>query len=250
MSETKPNLGSPYYETTQSLPSSSFCVSCSSSSHQEGNDVLGTERTLFAALNSAWLLALGGVGYASAETNDQRPMLSDSFKMKDCESAERSVARTMDLSFESEDPRPPTPTRASSSRSHHEDFNLVLGMERTLFAALNNAWLLALGGIGLMSVGSGDQRATVSGIFVLASGIVNAIFAITMHFIRLHQIRNNRPCLHRQTVLWSTIIALMTIVTLALELHFGILYPYLDREKAVTIADGNPRLPILDPLGL
>ena len=43
----------------------------------------------------------------------------------------------------------------------------------------------------------------------------------------------------------------MTIVTLALELHFGILYPYLDREKAVTIADGNPRgLSSLDPLGL
>ena len=45
-------------------------------------------------------------------------------------------------------------------RTPELDLSLVLGMERTLFAALNNAWLLALGGVGLMSVGNGDRRAT------------------------------------------------------------------------------------------
>ena len=144
---------------------------------------------------------------------------------------------TMDSSFDYDATQSLGSSGASSLSSHHADFNLVLGMERTLFAALNNSWLLALGGIGLMSVGSGDQRATESGIFILIGGIVSAFAAIMMHFIRLYQIRNNRPCQHKQTILWSSIIAIMTIITFGLELYFGMLYPYLDREKAVTIAD-------------
>ena len=54
-----------------------------------------------------------------------------------------------------------------NNRGHHNNANasLILGMERTLFAALNNAWLLAIGGIGLMSVGSGDERATLGGMY-------------------------------------------------------------------------------------
>lgn len=120
-----------------------------------------------------------------------------------------------------------------------DNLNLVLGMERTLFAALNNSWLLALGGIGLMSVGSGDVRATRAGICILSGGIVSALVAIMMHFVRLHQIQNNRPSRYSHTIIWSSIIALLTIITLALEMYFGILYPYLDRTKAVTITSGN-----------
>ncbi|GFH45675.1 hypothetical protein CTEN210_02149 [Chaetoceros tenuissimus] len=120
-----------------------------------------------------------------------------------------------------------------------DNLNLVLGMERTLFAALNNSWLLALGGIGLMSVGSGDVRATRAGICILSGGIVSALVAIMMHFVRLRQIQNNRPSRYSHTIIWSSIIALLTIITLALEMYFGILYPYLDRTKAVTITSGN-----------
>ena len=119
------------------------------------------------------------------------------------------------------------------------NLNLVLGMERTLFAALNNSWLLALGGIGLMSVGSGDVRATRAGVCILSGGIVSALVAIMMHFLRLRQIQNNRPSRHSHTIIWSSIIALLTIITLALEMYFGILYPYLDRTKAVSITSGN-----------
>ena len=98
-------------------------------------------------------------------------------------------------------------------------------MERTLFAALNNAWLLALGGIGLMSVGHGDQHATRGGIVILVGGILSAMIAYWMHFLRL-----------KHSSLWAMMIALMTVVALSIEVYFGIVYPYLNREKAVTIA--------------
>ena len=44
--------------------------------------------------------------------------------------------------------------------------SLVAGLERTLFAALNNAWLLVMAGIGLNMVAK-DENAKRSGVFIL-----------------------------------------------------------------------------------
>ena len=68
------------------------------------------------------------------------------------------------------------------------DLTLILGLERTLFAALNNAWLLAIGGIGLMSVGSDDNRANNAGIIILCGGIISSLIAYGMHFLRVWQV--------------------------------------------------------------
>ena len=115
------------------------------------------------------------------------------------------------------------------------DLPLILGMERTLFAALNNAWLLSLGGIGLMSVGSGDTRATHAGVVIMLGGVVNAFSAFGMHFLRVQQLKHNRPCKYSHTLVWTAMVVMMSIIALILELYFGVLYPYLNREKAVTI---------------
>mmetsp|Transcript_20796 Transcript_20796/g.27597 ORF Transcript_20796/g.27597 Transcript_20796/m.27597 type:complete len:192 (+) Transcript_20796:154-729(+) len=119
------------------------------------------------------------------------------------------------------------------------DASLILGAERTLFAALNNSWLLAIAGIGLMSVGSNDNRATHGGVCVLSLGITSAIVAHGMHIRRCKQIRFTEGLLpFSESMIWSTVIAAWAVVALGMELYFGILHPYLDREKAVTIV-GN-----------
>lgn len=51
------------------------------------------------------------------------------------------------------------------------------------------------------------------------------------------QIRSGTSPHHSYTLVWAGVVAVFTISTLILELHFGVLYPYLNREKAVTIAD-------------
>ncbi len=114
--------------------------------------------------------------------------------------------------------------------------SLILGMERTLFGALNNAWLLSVGGIGLMSVGSGDNRATRGGIAILIGGILAACAALFMHNWRVVQLRNNTPFKRIHTVIWASLVVGFTIICLIMELYFGVLYPYLNREAAVTIA--------------
>ena len=108
-------------------------------------------------------------------------------------------------------------------------------MERTFFAALNNAWLLVMGGIGLMSVGGGDERATNGGIFVLASGIAMAALAYTMHVSRVNMINRNKSFRLSHTVFWTSLIIGITVLALSFELYFGITYPYLERQKAVVI---------------
>jgi uncharacterized membrane protein len=54
------------------------------------------------------------------------------------------------------------------------------------------------------------------------------MIAYGMHFLRL-----------KHSSLWAMMIALMTVVALSIEVYFGILYPYLNREKPVTIASGE-----------
>ena len=123
-------------------------------------------------------------------------------------------------------------------RTPELDLSLVLGMERTLFAALNNAWLLALGGVGLMSVGNGDKRATWGGVVILMAGIISAMVAFIMHATRINQLANNRTSHYSHSFIWGSLVVFMTLSTLGLELYFGMMYPYLQREKEVTIVGG------------
>ena len=149
----------------------------------------------------------------------------------DIETCSKHTMETCSDSFDS------NPRR--SLKDIHEGASLILGMERTLFAALNNAWLIALGGIGLMSVGSGDNNATRGGIAMMIGSIICAGTAFGMHFWRVAQLKKRTQFQYNHTVAWALMVAAMTLMTLILEIHFGILYPYLDREKAVTIAEGD-----------
>ncbi len=54
-----------------------------------------------------------------------------------------------------------------SSFDAKSNLSLVASLERTLFAGLNNVWLLIMAGIGLMSVGNDDNDAVSSGVYVL-----------------------------------------------------------------------------------
>lgn len=112
---------------------------------------------------------------------------------------------------------------------------LILGMERTFFAALNNAWLMVMAGIGLMSVGNNDDRATTGGIFILASGLGLATLAYTMHVARVAMVNNNKSFWLAHSVFWASVIVGITIVALSLEIYFGTTYPYLERRAAVVV---------------
>lgn len=100
----------------------------------------------------------------------------------------------------------------NNHQQHGVDPSVVLSLERTLFAALNNAWLLAIGGIGLMSVGHGDQRARNGGIAILVGGIASALLAYGMHLVRVVQLRKNIRFCYSQSVFWASVISLMTVV--------------------------------------
>ena len=62
------------------------------------------------------------------------------------------------------------------------------------------------------------------------------MIAYGMHFLRLKQIVGSKPFSNAHSSLWTMMVAFMTVVALSMEVYFGILYPYLNREKAVTIA--------------
>jgi hypothetical protein len=141
-----------------------------------------------------------------------------------------------------ESPSVGTDVEVGSTSSIHNvlsvaDGTLILALERTLFAALNNSWLLALGGVGLMSIGNEDEKALYSGIAILSLSLFTAIYACTMHNFRVHQLRKGKGFSYSQTIMWGGLISVFTLVTLSLELYNGILHPYLKRVGSVTIVN-------------
>lgn len=134
-----------------------------------------------------------------------------------------------------------SPPFASSSNLHVNgkgqqaiSLELVLAMERTLFAALNNAWLLTLGGVGLMSVGV--EAATRIGVVVLAGGIVAAVTAFITHWMRFRSLLQSTSFRPNSSVVFVAVFFLLTIATLVLELYYGIQYPYLERAQKVAMS--------------
>ena len=134
-----------------------------------------------------------------------------------------------------------SPSFAASSNLHKKgkgkqamSLELVLSMERTLFAALNNAWLLTLGGVGLMSVGV--EAATRIGAVVLAGGVVAAVTAFVIHWMRFRSLLQSKSFRPNSSVVFVAVFFFLTIATLVLELYYGIQYPYLERAQKVAMS--------------
>lgn len=127
----------------------------------------------------------------------------------------------------------------TTSDDGHPHLSLILGLERTFFAALNNAWLLAIGGIGLMSVGEDNKSATHGGVAVLLSGVISALMAVGFHLFRIWRLTHGKESKYIHSVIWVTSISSLTVCALVLELYFGLLFPYLDRERSVRFGYSN-----------
>jgi len=115
------------------------------------------------------------------------------------------------------------------------DPSVTLSLERTLYASLQHSWLLAFGGVGLMSVGENKKIPTNLGIALLGISIVSILGALMMHYVRLFQIKSGTTFKFWQTAIFTSLVTLCILLTLALELYFGILYPYLLRTTSVQV---------------
>jgi uncharacterized membrane protein YidH (DUF202 family) len=115
--------------------------------------------------------------------------------------------------------------------------SVMLSLERTFFAAMNNAWLVAMGGIGLMAVPQNDPYSEQIGIAIICVALGYVFLAGTMHAIRLRQLRNGQPFPHTQSLLFTILIGVLVVATVIFQLYYGILYPFLQRAAAVTITN-------------
>jgi len=57
-------------------------------------------------------------------------------------------------------------TAAAAGKEFRPKESLILGAERTFFAAMNNAWLIVFGGIGLLTVSQNNKTANNTGRYV------------------------------------------------------------------------------------
>jgi len=120
----------------------------------------------------------------------------------------------------------------------HADPSLIMSMERTLFSAFNQAIILTISGVGFMSVG--DQPGPKAfGAFILIAGLCYAMISYFFHCWRLHRLNSGRGLAPYDSQIWTGMLALLIFLALAFEVYYGFRYPFLDRAKAVEIANAG-----------
>lgn len=138
---------------------------------------------------------------------------------------------------------PNTPTFAEKRHSilTVDDVNvlsgsLILALERTLFSALNNAYTITFVGTGLMMVGaSNDSIPDSLGIIIVICGLIFACASWVMHYARLRAFQRGASLDAKFSLVWTFFMTFFLFGAVAIELRYGILYPYLKRSKAVEV---------------
>ena len=120
------------------------------------------------------------------------------------------------------------------------DASLLLGMERTLFASLNMAWIVMFVGMGLMMVGAEhetlpDQLGSVT----LCCGIVFSFASWCHHAWRIRTLNKGKGLGHRGSLVWTLCLTLLVCTSICFEVYYALRYPYLKRSKVVELADSG-----------
>ena len=183
----------------------------------------------------------------TAKTTELSIAVSPEISFDEEQEADRLSPETTESSIESRNGKGVHPESSSSSSKMKEPKEqplvslkheaVLLSLERTFFAALNTAWLIAMGGIGLLSVGDEEEHSIPIGITVFGVSMACCIVALVMHAIRLHQMQTGQSFPHAQSMIWATVICILLFSTLAFQLYFGILYPFLQRTASVKVAN-------------
>lgn len=129
--------------------------------------------------------------------------------------------------------------RKQRERTDQVDPALLFSLERTLFSALNVSLLLSLTGVGLMSVGPFNAPHRY-GVMMLVAGALFAGTSFMMHAWRLHRLSRFKLLWRYDTYLWAGTLCVLMVMALALELHYGVQYPYLKRSATVEVVDNEP----------
>ena len=112
------------------------------------------------------------------------------------------------------------------------DGSLILAMERTLFSALNQCWTLVMIGIGLMCVGATNDSVPDSlGVAIIVGGICFACLSYATHVSRLRSFYYGQGLGPGGSMLWTGSLMVLLVLGLACELHYALLYPYVDHYK-------------------
>ena len=113
-------------------------------------------------------------------------------------------------------------------------------MERTLYATLNQAWLIVLAGIGFMHIAAtGDNVPNRLGFTLILAGTFLATTSYIIHVRRLQTFTRGEELNRCPTVLFNGIIVAMIFAALMFELCYGVLYPYYGTERAAAVSIHN-----------
>mmetsp|Transcript_4458 Transcript_4458/g.11156 ORF Transcript_4458/g.11156 Transcript_4458/m.11156 type:complete len:259 (+) Transcript_4458:156-932(+) len=123
------------------------------------------------------------------------------------------------------------------------DPSLLMGMERTLFSALNVGTLVIIMGLGLMAVGKTEVVGTdpnTQGIFLSTAGIVFCVGSYIMHMWRIHRLICGKVLARFDSQLWAGALTALIVFAFTAEVYYALRYPMLERSAAVEIITPPP----------
>lgn len=128
------------------------------------------------------------------------------------------------------------------------DPSLLMGMERTLFSALNVGTLVIIMGLGLTAVGKAEQVGTYPGLQGLSLTIAGILFcagSYGLHCWRIHRLLCGQVLARFDSHIWTGALIALILLAFSVEVYFALRFPYLERSVAVEIATGD--LPVPTP---
>ena len=118
------------------------------------------------------------------------------------------------------------------------DPSLIMSMERTLFSAYDQAIMLTISGMGFMSVGDNNPGGTTSfGAFLLVCAVCYTLLSYFMHCWRLWRLGRGMGLAPYDSQIWTGTLTALIFICLLMEIYWGFKFPFLERAKAVEIAN-------------
>ena len=99
-------------------------------------------------------------------------------------------------------------------------------------------WTVIFVGIGLMMTGAEDTKMPDKfGAAIIVGGVLHIAVSWFVHMHRMGTLERGEPLTKSTSAAWTLVLTALLVVSVCIELYYGVRYPYLKRSKVVEIGE-------------
>ena len=84
--------------------------------------------------------------------------------------------------------------------------------------------------------GSEDKKPEYIGVGFVAAGVIFVVCSCAQHMHRIHTLQKGVDISPSGSCTWALVLTCLIVASVATEMHFAFVYPYLKRSKVVELS--------------